>query len=398
MRCAFVAAAAVSLLTGCSGPYSTPTSAAAKETKALAVTVQRASIESIPEIVVANGELFAEDVATLGTKVAGRVIKLNVDLGTQVQAGQILAELEKDDYEFRVKQAEGQVEQTRAQLGIGATTSDVVVPENTAMVRQAAAGLKEATLIGVNTEKLYKQGVLSRVDFEKSLVAKSAAEARYQGAREQVSQLLAQLIERRAQLSLARQQLQDTQIKAPFSGAITRRQTSVGEYLPVNATVATLVRQNPLRIRLEVPERQAAKVKFGQAIEVELEGGQGKRMGRVVRLSPAIDAASRSLSIEGEMPNMDGKLRPGSFVQGTITVDASARGITVPFAAVVSFAGTERVFVVKKDQLEDRIIQSGRRLPGDRVEVLQGLEVNSVVVTNATDRMTKGQRVVVSGL
>ncbi len=398
MRVAFVAAAAVSLLTGCSGPYSTPTSAAAKETKSVAVTVQRASIESIPEIVVANGELFAEDVATLGTKVAGRVIKLNVDLGTQVQAGQILAELEKDDYEFRVKQAEGQVEQTRAQLGIGATTSDVVVPENTAMVRQAAAGLKEATLIGLNTEKLYNQGVLSRVDFEKSLVAKSAAEARYQAAKEQVAQLLAQLIERRAQLSLARQQLQDTQIKAPFSGAITRRQTSVGEYLPVNATVATLVRQNPLRIRLEVPERQAAKVKFGQPIEVELEGGQGKRMGRVVRLSPAIDAASRSLSIEGEMPNMDGKLRPGSFVQGTITVDASARGITVPFAAVVSFAGTERVFVVKNDQLEDRIIHSGRRLPGDRVEVLQGLEVNSAVVTNATDRMTKGQRVVVSRL
>ena len=120
-------------------------------------------------------------------------------------------------------------------------------------------------------------------------------------------------------------------------------------------------------------------------------------MGRVVRLSPAIDAASRSLSIEGEMPNVDGKLRPGSFVQGTITVDASARGITVPFAAVVSFAGTERVFVVKNDQLEDRIIQSGRRLPGDRVEVLQGLEVNSAVVTNATDRMTKGQRVVVTG-
>ena len=264
-------------------------------------------------------------------------------------------------------------------------------------VRQAAAGLKEATLIGVNTEQLYKQGVLSRVDFEKSLVAKSAAEARYQAAKEQVAQLLAQLIERRAQLSLARQQLQDTYIKAPFSGAITRRQTSVGEYLTVNATVATLVRQNPLRIRLEVPERQAAKVKFGQPVVVQLEGGQGTRLGRVIRMSPAIDAASRSLSIEGEMPNADGKLRPGSFVQGTITVDPSARGITVPFSAVVSFAGTERVFVVRNGLLEDRIIQSGRRLPGDRIEVLAGLPENSIVVTNATDRMTKGQKVSVPG-
>ena len=114
-------------------------------------------------------------------------------------------------------------------------------------------------------------------------------------------------------------------------------------------------------------------------------------------MSPAIDAQSRSLTIEGHLPNEDGRIRPGSFAEGRITVDAGAVGITVPFSAVISFAGTERVFVVKGGVLEDRIIQSGRRMTGDRVEVLRGLEPNSKVVVNATEHMLKGQKVTVSG-
>ncbi len=397
MRLVFTLAGLLSLLTACSGPYSNPTTATADTAKPLAVTIETAIRTSLPEIVVANGELFAEDVAAIGVKVPGRLTKINVDLGSQVSAGQVLAELEKDDYEFRVKQAEGQVEQTRAQLGIGNSANDNVVPEETAMVRQASAGLKEAKLIGENTAKLFQQGVLSRVDNEKALITRATAEARYQSAVEQVAQLRAQLLERRAQLALARQQLSDTIIKAPFSGAITRRQASVGEYLSGNAPIITLVRQHPLRIRLEVPEKQAAKVKLGQTIEVDIQGGPGKRSGRVVRMSPAIDAQSRSLTIEGHLPNEDGRIRPGSFAEGRITVDAGAIGITVPFSAVISFAGTERVFIVKGGMLEDRIIQSGRRMAGDRVEVLQGLEPNSKVVVNATERMLKGQKVTVSG-
>ena len=119
MRFVFACLAILSLLTGCTGPYSNPATATASTEKPLAVSVQTTVLESIPEVIVANGELFAEDVASIGVKVPGRLVKLNVDLGSQVIAGQVLAELEKDDYEFRVKQAEGQVEQTRALVPTG---------------------------------------------------------------------------------------------------------------------------------------------------------------------------------------------------------------------------------------------------------------------------------------
>jgi multidrug efflux pump subunit AcrA (membrane-fusion protein) len=126
---------------------------------------------------------------------------------------------------------------------------------------------------------------------------------------------------------------------------------------------------------------------------VRLEGAPVVRSGRVVRLSPAIEAQGRSLLVEGEIPNPDGVLRPGSFVQGAITLNAEAQGISVPREAVLGFAGTERAFVVKQGVLEDRVLKTGRRLDDDRIEVLEGLASGDLLVSPANDRMTKGLRV-----
>ncbi len=109
---------------------------------------------------------------------------------------------------------------------------------------------------------------------EKAGVARDGAEAAYQGALEQVMQLRAQLVERRAQIELVQQNLPDCEISAPFDGAVTERIASMGEYLPVNGPVVRVVRQDPLRLRLEVPERSAAKVRIGQRIEINVEGAR----------------------------------------------------------------------------------------------------------------------------
>ena len=319
-----------------------------------------------------------------------------MDLGSPVNEGQVIAELEKDDYEAGVRQTEALVAQTRARLGILDRPDDNVKPAETAQVRQAVAAFKEARLIFETTERLKNEGVVSRIDFEKAQVRAQAAEAAYQGAIEEVMQLRAQLAERRAQLALARQQLSDSVIRAPFSGAVTRRVASLGEYLAVNAPVVMLVRQHPLRIRLEIPERQALKVRAGQRIDVKLEGAGKIRTGRVARLSPAFEVSNRSLLIEGEIPNEDGALRPGSFVEGTVTVNPDALGVSVPFNALLAFAGTERVFLARNGVLEERVVKTGRRLAGERVEILDGVASGDAVVLNSSDRMTRGQRITVN--
>ncbi len=392
MRPLPIALVLAGLSCSCSGPYS-DANVAAKETAAAEVTIIPASRVNVPEVVSANGELFAEELANVTTKVPGRVEKLHVDLGSVVRAGDVLAELEKADYEFRIQQTEALVEQIRARLGILNKQDDNVDPRNVAIVKEADAALREAKFILETTTRLANEGVVSRIEYEKANVRAQGVEARYQAAVSEVMQLRSQLSERRAQLSLAKQQLQDSTIRAPFSGAITRRQASLGEFLPVNAPIVTLVRQNPLRVRLGVPERQAARVRQGQALEIRLEGVTERFAGRVVRLSPAIDVQNRSLLIEGEIPNPTGALRPGSFVEGFIIVNPDAQGIAVPAESVVSFAGVERVFLAQRDTLDDRVVRVGRRLADGRLEIVEGLNEGDPVVAKALDRMAKGQKV-----
>ena len=389
----FVLAALVFLLTACSGPYSDRKTAAKTEAVPMPVDTVLAASASLPTVVNANGELFAEELANISTKVPGRVVKLTVDLGSLVKTGDVLAELERDDYQYRLRQAEAQVEQIRVRLAIANQKDDLVDPERTAMVKEARAALEESRIVYDTTERLTQEGVVSRIEFERARARKQGLEARLQSALSEVLQMGSQLSERRAQLDLARQQLTDTVIRAPFDGAITKRVASIGEYLATNAPVVTLVRQHPLRVRLEVPERFAGQIHRGQAIDVRLEGSSLKRTGRVMRLSPSIEAQNRSLTVEGEIPNQDGLLRPGSFVEGSITVDAQAMGFTVPSASLVAFAGVERVFLVKGGVLEDRIVKSGRRLAGERVEVLEGLKDGDLVVAMANEKMAKGQKV-----
>ncbi|MBV6434558.1 MAG: Multidrug resistance protein MdtA [Bryobacteraceae bacterium] len=380
----------------CSGPYSTPSVNATGAARPPAVRVKTLEVENIPEVISATGELLAEDEATLRAKVPGRVAKFHVDLGSRVNEGDPIAELEKEDYDLRLRQAEASVEQTRARIGLGPGDADTIDPEKTSIVRQAAASLKEATLMYNNASELFKKGIVSNVDFQRADVALQAAEARRQAAIEEVYRTIAEIRQRRHEAALARQQLSDTVIRAPFRGAITQRIATLGEYLAVNAPAVVLVRWRPLRIRLSVPERQAYKVKAGQRIDLTLAGQAALQPGRVVRISPAIEAQNRSLTVEGEAPNEDGRLRAGSFVEATIVVNPEARGIAVPVSAVLSFAGVDRVFTVSGNSLRDLQVRQGRRLAGERVEIAEGLKPGDRIVLDPSDRFTPGMKVEVA--
>lgn len=381
---------------GCTGPYSNPTVKATTDRPPV-VRVEKAEALSIPEVVSATGELLAEEQATLRAKVAGRVVKMNVDLGSRLEAGEVVAELERDDYELRLKQAEAAVEQTRARLGLGPKDGDKVDPEKTAIVRQAAASLKEARLMHTNATELFKRGIVSNVDYQRAGVNLQGAEARQQAAIEEVYRTQAEILQKRHEIALAKQQLTDTVIRAPFRGAVTQRIAGLGEYLAVNAPAVVLVRWHPLRVRLQVPERQAFKVKAGQRIDLTLEGNAAPKPGRVVRLSPAMDAQNRSLVVEGEIPNESGVLRAGAFIEAEITVNPEARGIAVPSKSVLNFAGVDRVFLEEGGVLAERIVKIGRRLDGGKVEVVQGLEAGRRFVLEPSDRFTPGMKVSVEG-
>jgi RND family efflux transporter MFP subunit len=173
------------------------------------------------------------------------------------------------------------------------------------------------------------------------------------------------------------------------------KQASVGEYLAAGAPVATVVRLHPLRLRVNVPEREAAGVRAGQPVRLSVDGDPAVYQGRVVRLSPIVQEQNRTLSVEAEIPNERAALRPGAFARAEIVTEASQPVIRVPAAAIVTFAGIEKVLVVRQGKIAEVRVQTGRRGPEGPVEIVSGLRAGELVVRQPGN-LTAGQAVTVA--
>jgi RND family efflux transporter MFP subunit len=363
---------------GCTDSPATAVSKSATPTRQVRV-VPAAELDAA-RLVSATGTLAADDQIILGTKVIGRLGEISVDLGSRVKKGQTIARIDPSDYRLRVEQAEAALQQARVRLGLTASgSSDKVDVEQTATVRQAAAVLKEARLSHDRMVELWDRKLIARAELDAAVSQLAVADGRYQDAIEEVRNRQAVLVQRRSELEIARQQLADTTIVSPIDGAVSERQAAVGQYLPAGAPVVTLVRTDPLRLRLAVPEREARLVRAGQTVDLTVEGDPDKYHGKVARLSPAIAENNRTLMIEAEVPNSRGALRPGSFAKADIVVEAGQRVVTVPEDAIVTFAGIEKVLTVENNAAVEKRVRTGRRFD-KRVEILEGIGAGERVV------------------
>jgi len=366
-------------LAGCG---SDPSAGALPESpvEARRVRVAAATEDQVARTVSATGTLAAEDRVVLGAKVVGRLSEISVDLGSRVRKEEPIARIDPNDYRLRVDQAAAALQQARVRLGLPAEgTSDWIDPEQTSLVRQAAAMLKDARLTHDRMVELWDRKFIARAELDTAVSQLAVAEGRYQDALEEVRNRQAILVQRRSELEIAKQQLADTVIVSPMDGAVSERQASVGQYLAAGAPVVTLVRIDPLRLRLAVPEREAGAVAIDQPVELTVEGDPGKHEGRVARISPAIAVSNRTLMIEAEVPNPRGLLRPGSFAKADIVVKGGEKIVTVPADSIVSFAGIEKVLMVVQGKVVEKRVRTGRRL-GDQVEITEGLSLGSRVI------------------
>ena len=331
------------------------------------------------ESVTANGTLAAFDQTTVSVKVPGRLKTIGVDLGSVVSQGQVIAEVEPEDYKLRVQQAEAALAQARARLGLAPDgTDDNVDPEKTATVRQARAVLDEARYNRDRSQKLVEQGIIAKAEFDSANATFKVAEGRYQDAYEEIRNRQGVLAQRRSELALARQQLKDTAVVAPLNGIVQEKRTSAGEYLAAGAPVVNIVRMDPLRLRAEIPERESDTIHTGQNVRVTVEGDSNIYVGQITRLSPVIGQQNRILVVEADVRN-NGKLRPGSFAHAEIVTNDSKMAVTVPNSAIVTFAGIEKVLVVQNGKALEKPITTGRR-NGEFTEIVSGINVGEKVI------------------
>jgi len=344
-----------------------------------AVHVTTVAEETWERSVAATGELAPMEQVVVATKVPGRLATLKADLGQRVRRGEVLATLESRDYEFRQAQAAATLAGARAVLGLAEQGVGEYVTDESAAVKLALAELEQARLERERAQTLARDGVDSQARLDSAEASFRAAESRVQEARELVESRRALVMQREAELEIARAQLAETTLEAPFDGAIVARHSATGAYLAIGDGVLELVRLDPLRLALSVPERDAGLLQVGQRVRAEIEGVERELEGGLVRLSPVLSERSRALRVEAEFANPDGSLRPGAFARARIVIDPTSRTLTVPAAALLEFAGIDKVFLVKDGRAEERRVTLGRRGDG-RAEVLEGLQAGDVVV------------------
>jgi RND family efflux transporter MFP subunit len=358
------------------------------------VEITTAEEKALDQLVIVTGTLAADQEVVLGFKVPGRLAEIPVDLGSSVQKSQAVAKLDTTDFELRVRQADAALQQARVRLGLSPDEEDAnVVLEETAIAKQSRAEMDAARSRLERARQLYDKGLLPKADYDTTNSGYKVAEAKYEDSLDEVRNRQALLAQRKSELEIARQQLADTVLYAPISGMIRQRSANVGQYLAAGTPVVALVQTQPLRLQTAVPEREARMIRTGQPVRVTVEGAPGTHDGRVARISPSFDETNRTLLVETEVSNTAGILRPGAFSRAEIIVAAGYRALMVPSAAVVSFAGIDRVFIVKDGKASEKRIKVGRR-SDEGVEIVEGVKAGEEVVLSPGN-MADGEKVIV---
>jgi RND family efflux transporter MFP subunit len=345
------------------------------------VKTAHAELKPMDRTVVVTGSFHAREQSTLSVKVPGRIERIMVDIGSVVRKGDELARIDRSDYELRVQQAEAVLAQARALVGLPLEGDDDRVDiEKTGTIRQAKAVLEEATKNRDRVRQLRAESIAPQSELDTAESAYAVALSRYQDALEEIRGRAALVLQRRAELNLARKQLSDAVTTAPFDGVVHQRLAHPGEYVQTGTPLAIIAAVNPLRLRLEVPERESTRVRPGQSVRVSVGGSTNLHHARIERVSPVLVEASRMLLVEADVP-ATAELRPGLFAQAEIIVDENDPALCVPEEAISSFVGIEKVFVVKDGKAFEKNVRTGRRR-GRFVELLSGASPGDVIVLN----------------
>ena len=342
-----------------------------------------AGLHDWPSTVRIQGSLQPDEQVVVGAKVPGRVAEVRVDLGSVVRQGDVLAVLDPAEFELRVQQAEAQLSEACAALGMEPQDSeDELNRLNAPPVALERALLEEANALVQRARTMIEQRVTTAQELERYHAQQRVAAARYASALNGVEQKIATVRLRRAELALARQQQADATVVAPFDGVVQQRHVAPGGYLTVGQPVISLVRNDPLRFRGSVPERVALQVATGQTLTISIEGQPQPMRTTIRRISPGLDVGSRSLLIEADVPNPDNRLRGGLFAEADIVVNAEARTLAIPAGAVFEFAGVRKVWVVDDGKSREQGVTTGRA-SGELVEIVSGLSPGVQVIADA---------------
>jgi len=342
----------------------------------------------------AVGSLYAFEESTLSSQVEGRVSEVLADVGDNVKAGQALIILDPQELQFEVDRQRGLVTQVRAQLGIGPNDPPPTDPKKIASVQRAEADLFDADHKYSRAQQMYKDNLISQQQLDEAASRFQSTKATYTVALQEVDRLKALLISSEASEKLAEKKLADAAIRAPFPGAIKTRNVHPGEYVKVQSPVMVLVRTDRLRARLAVPERWAGWVRDGATVDLHVEAFPGETFqGKISRINPGVEQDSRTFEAEALLTNLDGRLKPGFFLQASIPSEKEEKTIFLPERAVNYRYGVYKVFLLNGNRVSEHQIRPAGQTEdehGRRFEVAEGLKPGDKVAVAISGDLREG--------
>ena len=369
---------------------------------AVDVTTAPAIMRELPRFFEASGSLAGDQQTDVAPSIAGKVTAVGVDLGSYVRRGQMLVRLDDVDSKLRVEQAQAQLDQTKAALRqaeekVGVRPGQNFDVNKVPEVANARVALELAEKNLRRAEKLIESGDVSRSNYDQQRAQRDQLKEVYEAALSLARQNFAAVATARAnvanaetQLGLARRNLSYAFVFSPIDGYVAERTADLGEYVSPTSKVATIVRINPLRIRIDVPEQAIPEVSVGQSVSVTTSAWPDKNFsGRIARISPSVSANSRTLTVEAEVENSSGVLKPGQFASVRILQARPQPAVLVPVRAVKTESGVSRVFVIKDGHAQQRLVQLGQT-EGDLIEVKGGVGADEQVATSNVDQLSDG--------
>lgn len=332
------------------------------------IKVTRAPLQAYVEVV---GSLVGAQTVDIVPRAQGRLQTIAVRIGDPVVKGQVLAKVEDQELREQLRQADASYEVARA------------------TIRQREADLSFAKTNLDRNKSLFDRQLLPRQSLDD-------AEARHQAAQAQLDLAQAQLQQASSRREELRINLGNTTVSSPVTGFVAKRFVDPGAFVTQNIQLLSVVDISIVRLIVNLVERDLSKVSVGAGAQVTVDAYPGEQFsGRVARVAPVLDPATRTAEMEIEIPNGSGRLKPGMYARVRLISSSKANALVVPKAALVDSQGRRGVFMVRSGQAVFRGVTTGLEEP-ERVEVVDGLAEGDEVVTTGASALRDGAKVLLA--
>ena len=331
--------------------------------------VTRASLRAYVEVV---GSLVGAQTVDIVPRAQGRLQSIGVRIGDPVRKGQVLAKVEDQELREQLRQADASFDVARA------------------TIRQRQADLSFAKTNLDRNKSLFDRGLLPRQSLDD-------AEARHQAAQAQLDLAQAQSAQASSRREELRINMANTTVLSPVTGFVAKRLVDPGAFVTQNIMLLSVVDISTVRLVVNLVERDLSKVSVGAGAAVTVDAYPGETFaGRVARVAPVLDPATRTAEMEVEIPNGSGRLKPGMYARVRLISANKDDVLVVPKSALVTSQDRRGVFMVQKGQAVFRPVLVGLEEP-DRVEITDGLTQGDQVVTTGASSLRDGAKVLVAG-